>query len=72
MLQQITNIPKAVPTLGSGSFVGLEVDETTELASGVAWTDGLVDGVRYFGGTAKAGSLKRGVFVRPKQVMYLL
>jgi dynactin complex subunit len=56
--------------LGTGSFVGLEVDERTELHPDILWTDGVLNGVAYFGETLL--EKRRGVFVRPKQVMYLL
>ena len=59
-----------VRNLGSGNFVGLEVDDLDQLKKDMAWCDGVVDGVRYF--TLSQGEALGGLFVRPKQVMFLL
>lgn len=61
-----------VPEMSAGNWVGVEIDEPDDVtADNVEWTDGILDGVRYFTQSRKRRDMQCGVFVRPAQVMYL-
>lgn len=60
-----------VPELGQGNYVGVEVDEPEDVTAQVQWSDGVIDGVKYFSQSRKRRNMQAGVFVRPPQVMYL-